>query len=1242
MSHLLDRLLFFRKNVDSFADGHGVVTREDRTWEDGYRNRWDYDKVVRSTHGVNCTGSCSWNVFVKNGIVTWEMQATDYPRTRPDLPNHEPRGCPRGAAASWYMYSGNRIKYPLVRRRLLELWREARRELDPVAAWRSIAEDPACASEYKRVRGRGGFVRARWSEVNELISAATAHTIREHGPDRLVGFTPIPAFSMASFAAGTRFISLLGGTCLSFYDWYADLPPSSPMTWGEQTDVPESATWYDAAFLLLWGSNVPQTRTPDAHFYTEARYRGARSVVIAPDYNEAAKFADLWVHPRPRTDSALAMAMGHVILNEFHAQREVPYFTDYIQRFTDLPLLVKLRKQGDALVADRFLRAADFADDLGQTNKPEWKTVAFDDTTGEPVVPLGSIGFRYDEPGRWNLEQKDARDDRDIALRTSVRDSRDDVREVALPYFGDGEDDPPRALTRRIPVRSLSLPEGETFVTTVLDLLYANYGVDRGLDDPNVASSYDDASAPYTPAWQEHLTGVPREQVIEVAREFASSAEKTDGRCTIIIGCGVNQAYHTDATYRAVINMLMLCGCVGKEGGGWAHYVGQEKVRPFTGWATLAFALDWSRPPRQMNSTSYFYAHTDQFRYETVSPRELISPTESDEAWDASLIDLNVRAERMGWLPSSPQLTTNPLEVARQAAAADVPAPRFVAEGLANGSLQMACEDPDDPRNFPRVMFIWRANLLGASGKGHEYFLRHLLGARNGVDTPDLGERGDEKPRDVVWHDTPPEGKLDLLVTLDFRMSSTCMYSDVVLPSATWYEKHDLSSTDMHPFVHPLGAAVDPGWEARSDWDIFKGLAKSFSEVAPEVLGVEQDVVLSPIQHDTPAELAQPFGGTDWKREGVVPEPGKTMPSVATVERDYPRVYEHFTSLGPKVDDPGIGAKGISWSATSEVEALRDLHGTAGGDAPFRDRPRIETDVQACETILMLSPECNGEVAERAWEILGKKTGRDHRHLVSARASEKIRFPDLISQPRKVVSSPIWSGIESEKMSYTAYWVNVNELVPWRTLSGRQQAYVDHPWMLAFGEGLVGWRPPLDTQSLKHLRDGEEGQSQGLVLSFLTPHQKWGIHSSFSDNLLMLTLSRAGPTVWLSENDARRGEIADDDWVEIFNANGSVVARAVVSQRIMSGSCFMYHAQEKLVNTPSSPRTGVRGIHNSVTRVIPKPTHMIGGYAQLSWGMNYYGTIGSNRDETVVIRRLEGVDWLQGSAEEASTARAPA
>ncbi|RUW43856.1 nitrate reductase subunit alpha, partial [Mesorhizobium sp. M1A.F.Ca.ET.072.01.1.1] len=158
--------------------------------------------------------------------------------------------------------------------------------------------------------------------------------------------------------------------------------------------------------------------------------------------------------------------------------------------------------------------------------------------------------------------------------------------------------------------------------------------------------------------------------------------------------------------------------------------------------------------------------------------------------------------------------------------------------------LDLACEDPDDPANWPRNMFVWRSNILGSSGKGHEYFLKHLLGTTHGVMGKDLGAEGKVRNKEVVWHDEAPRGKLDLLVTLDFRMSTTCVYSDIVLPTATWYEKNDLNTSDMHPFIHPLSAAVDPAWEARSDWDIYKGLARAFSEVAPEVLGVEQDVVL--------------------------------------------------------------------------------------------------------------------------------------------------------------------------------------------------------------------------------------------------------------------------------------------------------------------------------------------------------------------------------------------------------------
>ncbi len=1236
MSHFLDRLTFFNRVVDDFSDGYGVVTREDRRWEDGYRKRWQHDKVVRSTHGANCTGSCSWKIYVKGGIVTWETQQTDYPRTRPELPNHEPRGCSRGASYSWYLYSGNRVKYPLVRSRLLKAWRAARASLTPVAAWASIVEDPAKRDSYVKKRGLGGFVRAPWDEVNEIIAAANAYTVKTYGPDRVIGFSPIPAMSMVSYAAGSRYLSLLGGVCMSFYDWYCDLPPASPQTWGEQTDVPESADWYNSGFLILWGSNVPQTRTPDAHFYTEARYRGTKSVVVSPDYSEASKFSDLWLSVKQGTDSALAMAMGHVILKEFHVDRQADYFAGYVRKYTDMPMLVRLVKQKGKLVPERLLRASDFAESLGETNNPEWKTVAIDEASGKIVAPLGSVGFRWGEKGKWNLEEKSS-DGSDVKLRLSLAEANDETADVAFPYFGNiqhehfASSDHPSVLKRKVPVKRVKLADGEALVATVYDLFLANYGVDRGFGGGNVANSYDD-DMPYTPAWAEKITGISRDKIIAVAREFALNAEKTNGRSMVIIGAAMNHWYHMDMNYRGVINMLVMCGCVGQSGGGWSHYVGQEKLRPQTGWLPLAFALDWARPPRQQNSTSFFYAHTDQWRYETLDVTEILSPTAPAGPWDGALIDYNVRAERMGWLPSAPQLEDNPLSVAARAKKADKEPKDYVPEALQSGELKLSCHDPDNPKNWPRNMFVWRSNLLGSSGKGHEYFLKHLLGTTHGVLGKDLGQDGRQKPNDVVWHEDAPEGKLDLLVTLDFRMSTTCMYSDIVLPTATWYEKNDLNTSDMHPFIHPLTSAVDPVWGARNDWEIYKGIAKTFSEVAPEVLGKETDVVLTPILHDTPAEIAQALDVKDWKRGEVEPIPGKTMPQVAAVERDYPNLYKRFTSLGPLMTKLGNGGKGISWNTEREVDFLGRLNGKVE-EGPTQGLPRIESDVDAAEVILTLAPETNGEVAVKAWEALSKTTGRDHAHLALPKEDEKIRFRDCVAQPRKIISSPIWSGLESEKVCYNAGYTNVHELIPWRTLTGRQQLYQDHLWMRAFGEGFCVYRPPIDTKAVKPVIDRKPNGNKTVVLNFITPHQKWGIHSTYTDNLLMLTLSRGGPIVWISEIDAQKAGIVDNDWVEAFNANGALVARAVVSQRVKEGMCMMYHAQEKIVNVPGSEQTGQRGgIHNSVTRAVVKPTHMIGGYAQQSYGFNYYGTVGSNRDEFVIVRKMADVDWLERPA----------
>ncbi len=1237
MSLLLDKLNFFAKqDTGTFANGHGVTTNENRNWEDSYRKRWQHDKIVRSTHGVNCTGSCSWKIYVKGGIITWETQQTDYPRTRPDLPNHEPRGCSRGASYSWYIYSANRVKHPLIRSRLLKLWRKERTVKSPVAAWTAIQEDPAKRSDYMKVRGHGGFVRATWEEVNEIIAAANAYTAKKWGPDRVVGFSPIPAMSMISYAAGTRYLSLLGGTCMSFYDWYCDLPPASPQTWGEQTDVPESADWYNAGFLMLWGSNVPQTRTPDAHFYTEVRYKGTKSVVVCPDYSEAAKFSDLWLHPKQGTDAALAMALGHVILREYHLDRKVDYFEDYCRKYSDMPLLVRLVKKDGNYIPERLLRASEFTDKLGEDNNPEWKTVAIDRKSKKPVVPHGSIGFRWGEKGKWNLEERDGSGkDTDLAMSFIDKADHDEIAEVAFPYFGNREHDHfegtnhDSVMVRKVPAKKLKLAEGETLVASVFDLFVANYGLDRGLDDPNSAKSYDE-ELPYTPAWAEKITGVPKDHIITTAREFASNAEKTNGRSMVILGAGLNHWYHMDMNYRGIINLLVMCGCVGQSGGGWSHYVGQEKLRPQTGWTALAFALDWARPPRHMNSTSFFYAHTDQWRYETLKVDEILSPTAPEGDWNASLIDYNIRAERMGWLPSAPQLQTNSLQVAKNAEASGKNAKDYVAQELKSGSLKLSCEDPDNEANWPRNLFVWRSNLLGSSGKGHEYFLRHLLGTEHGVLGKDLGEEGRQRAKEAVWHDNAPEGKLDLLVTLDFRMSTTAVYSDIVLPTATWYEKNDLNTSDMHPFIHPLSSAADPAWEARSDWEIFKGIAKSFSEVSTEVLGKEKDVVLVPILHDTAGEIAQPFDVEDWKQGDIEPQPGKTMPNVVVIERDYPNVYKRFTALGPLMNKLGNGGKGISWNTEHEVDLLKGLNGEVLEDGPTKGFAKIETDIDATEVVLSLAPETNGEVAVKAWAALSEFTGRDHTHLALPKEEEKIRFRDIVAQPRKIISSPTWSGLESEHVCYNAGYTNVHELIPWRTISGRQQLYQDHLWMRAFGEGFCVYRPPIDTKGIKPVIDDKSLGRKQLVLNFITPHQKWGIHSTYTDNLLMLTLNRGGPVVWISEVDAQKADIEDNDWVEVFNINGALVARAVVSQRMKEGTIYMYHAQEKIVNTPGSELTGQRGgIHNSVTRAVTKPTHMIGGYAQQSYGFNYYGTVGSNRDEFVVVHKLEKVNWME-------------
>ncbi len=1192
-----------------------LVDPQARSWEDFYRNRWQHDRVVRSTHGVNCTGSCSWMVYVKDGIVTWEMQALDYPRLSAQLPGYEPRGCPRGIVFSWYLYSPVRVKYPYVRGALLDAWREARaHHADPVEAWASIVGNDELRSRYQQARGKGGLRRSSWDEALEIVAASMLHTARKYGPDRVVGFSPIPAMSMVSYAAGSRLLQLFGAPLLSFYDLYADFPPASPETWGEKTDVAESADWYNSKYIVAAGSNLNMTRTPDVHFVAEARNNGSKLVVLSPDFSEVARYADWWIPVHAGMDAAFWLAVDHVILKECHADQQVPYFTEYLKRFSDSPFLVCLEPVDGHFVPGPFLRASDLAK-YRDTEHAEWKPLLFDERHGEPRMPTGSIGFRWQQqPGQWNLDLHDGLTGQAIEPLLTFLNRADDRLPVEFPDFGDD-----KRHERTVPVSYVDTIHGRVPVTTAFDLLMANFGVSRGLQG-DYPTSYADATLPFTPAWQERFTGIGQKTVVQFAREFARTAERTRGKCTVIVGSGVNHWYHANLHYRAAITALMTCGCIGVNGGGLNHYTGQEKLVPAASWSTLAMAHDWSGPPRLQNGPSFHYVHSDQWRYH----RGLADagPASGPFAAD-TLMDLQSAAVRMGWLPFYPQFDENPIELVREAERAGATTPdaivQWTVDRLRSRTTRFAVENPDAPANWPRVWIIWRANALHASAKGQEYFLRHYLGtADSAVATP--LEPG--SPVGGAWPEPAPRGKMDLVVDLNFRLDTSAIYSDVILPSASWYEKDDLNTTDLHSFIHPLGAAVPPCWESRTDWDIFRLLAEKIAELSkPHFPTPFRDLVATPILHDTPGELSQPHVRR-WFANECEAIPGRTMPQLSVVERDYANLHHKFCSLGPRIREEGVEDRGL-------VIPVDDLYDRFAAATPAyewdgRRYPSLVSAKDVANMILFFAPETNGEVAYRGFQARERETGLHLVDLAEPTRGVQYDFLALTNQPRRILTSPSWSGIVNDGRAYSAYCQNVERLVPWRTLTGRQHLYLDHEGYRAFGEALPTFKPRLPLDTTREVSNTPQ-PPDSIVLNCLTPHGKWHIHTTYSDDLRMLTLSRGIEPLWLNDNDAAAIDVADNDWVEMLNDNGAVVTRAVVSARVPRGVALFYHALDRTIAFPKSPARGRRGgATNSITRLRLKPVLMVGGYAQHCYRFNDYGPAAPDRDTYAIVHKLPG------------------
>jgi len=1212
-----------------------LINPQARQWEEFYRNRWQHDNIVRSTHGVNCTGGCSWQVYVKDGIVTWEMQQVDYPLLQDGLPPYEPRGCQRGISASWYVYSPIRVKYPYARGVLLDYWREARFKLGPVEAYASIMEDKEKRRRIQKARGKGGFRRASWDEALEIVAASCLYTAKKYGPDRVFGFSPIPAMSYLSYGAGSRFLQLFGGVNMSFYDWYADLPNAFPEIWGDQTDVCESADWYNSKYIVSMGANLNMTRTPDVHFIAEARHEGAKFVVIAPDLSQVAKYSDWWIPVKAGQDTAIWMAANHVILKEFYVDKQVPYFVNYLKENTDMPFLIELEQDGDGYKAGRYVRA-NTVKRYKDVENGEWKFLVHDAKQDAPRMPKGAVGDRWSqEKGKWNIKMEDGLDDSPIEPTLSFLGSQDETVDVAFYEFAEKV-----TAMRGVPAKWIETEGGKKLVTTVFDLVIAQFGVGRGLPG-DYPQSYDEVGA-YTPAWQESYTGIGRDTVVRLAREFAANAEATNGKSMIIIGASINHWYNNNLAYRAPIYALILCGCCGVNGGGMNHYVGQEKLTLVAPWTSLAFALDWQKPPRQQQSPTWHYVNSDQWRYEGDFTDYAPIPPQTKWA-KGHAMDLEALAVRMGWMPYFPQFKTNPLEAAKQAEAAGAKTPedvaKWTAKQLQDGKLEFAVDDPDAEENWPRVWILWRGNAIQSSAKGHEFFLRHYLGTHDNIIAE---EHAKDKVKTVKFREPAPRGKMDLVVDLNFRMDSSALYSDIVLPAAFWYEKNDLNSTDLHSFVHPLGQAVPPVWESKTDWEIFKAFARKVSELAPEVFPEPvKDIAMTPLMHDTPDELAQPEV-RDWRAGECDPIPGKTMPRFRVVERDYANLYNKFISLGPNIRTDGISGNGVHIPVAEFYDEL--LKNPVGGSPDPRHMrcvewggnkyPSVEDALDAANVLLFLAPETNGEISYAAFKHEEERVGMPLADLAEGIRDVRMTFFDLTRQVRRTLVSPCWSGIVNDGRAYAAWCLSVERRVPWRTLTGRQHFYIDHPYYMDFGENLPTFKPKLVAKPDDWKKIGDIVNSpvdaQSLILNYITPHGKWNIHSTYKDNHRMLTLSRGMDPVWLNDKEAESVGIVDNDWVEVHNDNGVVVTRAAVSSRVQPGTCLYYHAVERTVFIPKSQvRGGKRaGGHNSLTRTRINPVELAGGYAQFTYGFNYWGPIGVfTRDTYCVVRKMEKLEW---------------
>ncbi|MFQ5435728.1 MAG: molybdopterin-dependent oxidoreductase, partial [Anaerolineae bacterium] len=528
----------------------------DRNWEKIYRNQYKYDSWFDWVCSPNDTHACRVRAYVRNGIVTRLGATYDYQRYSDVYGNHatrnwNPRQCAKGYTFHRVLYGPYRLKHPIVRK-----------------GWKAWAEagfpelTPELQSKYRfDRRGSDEFVQISWEDAFDNIAKALVAITKKYsgkeGQNRLLAQGYQPEMVEATRGAGTRCVKMRGGMGLlgvigkygmyrlnnslalldvknrgvgkdealagrnfSNYTWHGDQAPGHPWVHGLQTSDCDFNDLRNSKLIVMDGKNLVENKLPDSHWFIECMERGAKIVVIAPEYGPPSTKADYWIPIRPATDAALWLGIAKIIIdNKWHDEA-------FIKKFTDFPLLVRK----DNL---KRLRAHEVFANYQSNLSPEGPSVKIQGFSEDQHEKLGDFVV-------WDQKENKAK-----AI------TRDDIGEIMTQKGIEP------ALDGSFKIK---LVDGKEVEVATLWSLYQVHLKDYDID--TVCA----------------ITHAPKKLVGQLAKDIATMKP-----VAIHQGEGINHWFHATEMNRAAYLPVILTGNIGKPGAGCHTWAGNYKAALFQG-----------------------------------------------------------------------------------------------------------------------------------------------------------------------------------------------------------------------------------------------------------------------------------------------------------------------------------------------------------------------------------------------------------------------------------------------------------------------------------------------------------------------------------------------------------------------------------------------------------------------------------------------------------------------------------